>query len=85
MDLVVTDLKMPGHISGRDLFDWIARHLPDLSARVIFTMSDAQDERVLALLQQTGCPHVQKPFQMEEFLRVVRHVVAQNNPPSASR
>jgi two-component system NtrC family sensor kinase len=76
IDAVITDLKMPGEISGSEIFRWIERHRPELAARVVFTISNLQQEEVRELVEQSGCPTVQKPFQIEEFLRVVREVLA---------
>jgi len=75
VDLVITDLKMPGDITGRELYNWICRRHPELSARVIFTMSDARAAEVGPLLEQSGCEFVQKPFEVERFLGVVRRVL----------
>ena len=75
VDLVITDLKMPGDITGRELYNWICRRHPELSARVIFTMSDARATEVGPLLEQSGCEFVQKPFEVERFLSVVRRVL----------
>jgi two-component system NtrC family sensor kinase len=76
VDLVVTDLKMPGDVSGKALYQWICAHRPGLASRVIFTMSDSGDENVAALLARTGCPHLQKPFQLQQFLETVQRVLA---------
>ena len=76
IDVVVTDVKMPGDISGADLYRWIARHRPQLASRVVFTMSDARADEVRGLLKESGCPAVQKPFQVEEFLGAIRKVIA---------
>jgi PAS domain S-box-containing protein len=76
VDVIVTDMKMPGDISGKDLYGWIARHRPDLASRVVFTMSNAQSVKAREMLTAAGCPFVEKPFQIEEFLRAIRQVVA---------
>ncbi len=83
-DVIVTDLKMPGEISGEDLYNWVARHRPALAGRLVFTMSDADDERVRALLKRTGCPHLQKPFRLQDFLAVLQQVLS-TAPASVSR
>ena len=75
VDLVITDLKMPGDITGHELYNWICRRHPELSGRVIFTMSDARAEDIAPLLEQSGCEFVQKPFELEKFLGVVRRVL----------
>jgi PAS domain S-box-containing protein len=77
VDAVVTDLKMPGEIGGEDLFNWIARQRPELSARVIFTMSDADDRRVRELLRRTGCHHLQKPFRLNDLIGALRKAFAE--------
>jgi len=77
VDLVVTDLKMPGEITGWELYTWICRQLPELAGRVVFTMSDARSEEIATLLEESGCPFLQKPFEVAKFLAVVRQAMAQ--------
>jgi len=78
VDVVVTDLKMPGEISGADIYHWL-KSRPLLSrTRVIFTMSDARSDDVRKLLEESGCDHLQKPFNVEEFLRVVRQALIES-------
>ncbi len=78
VDLVVTDLKMPGEISTRDLYQWIAKRQPELANRVIFTVSDARNQEVADLLKESGCSHIQKPFQVASFLQVIRQALEQH-------
>jgi len=86
VDLVVTDLKMPGEITGQQLYEWIVRHRPRLAGRVIFTMSDAKADEVRELLARTGVPFVQKPFEVAVFLSTIRAVAERNgvHSPAAS-
>jgi PAS domain S-box-containing protein len=79
-DVVVTDVKMPGDVSGADLYRWIARHRPQLAGRVVFTMSNANANEIRSLLDASGCPAVQKPFQVEELLAAVRKAAACVDP-----
>ena len=76
VDLVVTDLKMPGEVTGRELYRWICDRYPELVNRVVFTLSDARSEEV-AELRDIGCALVQKPFEVEGFLRVIRQTLSQ--------
>jgi len=85
VDAVVTDLKMPGEVSGQDLYRWIVRHRPQLAPRVVFTMSDARTDDVRALQEESNTPFVQKPFQVEEFVGVIRKIVCQGLPAEVSR
>jgi len=77
VDLVVTDLKMPGEITGRALYEWIRKHRPDLEHRVVFTMSGAQVNGTVEFLQATGVPYIQKPFEVEKFWSLVQKVLRQ--------
>jgi two-component system NtrC family sensor kinase len=75
VDLVITDLKMPGEISGREIYDWVKQHRPELASRIIFTMSDSHRSAVQELLAATGCLHIQKPFHLQEFLNLIRQAL----------
>ncbi|MCL6480643.1 MAG: PAS domain S-box protein [Firmicutes bacterium] len=84
VDVVVADLKMPGEITGREIYAWIERERPELLPRLIFTVSDAGTPDVRAFLERTRCAFIQKPFKMEEFLGLVRQVLMQGTQqPSA--
>lgn len=72
VDLIVTDMTMPGGLTGRTLYDWIRIHRPGLANRVVFTMSGATSNESMELVRQSGCAHIQKPFEVENFWRVVR-------------
>jgi two-component system NtrC family sensor kinase len=80
IDVVITDVKMPGDVSGADLYRWIVRYRPHLAGRVVFTMSDANANEIRSLLDESGCPAVQKPFQVEELLAAIRKVVGCVDP-----
>jgi PAS domain S-box-containing protein len=76
VDVVVTDIKMPGEVCGHEIYRWIERYRPELGGRVIFTVSDPRDEAVRELLESSGCAFVHKPFAIDEFLNAVRRVLA---------
>jgi DNA-binding NtrC family response regulator len=77
VDLIVTDTKMPGEVSGRGLYEWVCVHKPELAQHIIFTMSDAQGIESVTLQEQTGCPHIQKPFKVETFWLLVRRALVE--------
>jgi CheY-like chemotaxis protein len=72
VDMVVTDLKMSGEISGRALYQWIREQRSALAPRVIFTMSDADDQESRDFLASRGCPNIQKPFEVDDFWKVIQ-------------
>jgi two-component system NtrC family sensor kinase len=77
VDLVVTDMKMPGEITGRALYEWVRERRPALEHRVVFTMSDSNDRDSRDLLESSGCPHIQKPFEVDDFWRIVQRSLLQ--------
>ncbi len=81
-DLVVADLKMPGEISGKDLFFWIQKHRPQLQQRFVLTMSDARQDEVRALVEQHQLHYIQKPFNVNDFLAVVQRSLASPLEPA---
>jgi two-component system NtrC family sensor kinase len=78
LDLVVADLKMTGDFTGRDLYNWICQHRPELSSHVIFTASGTSVEEANFLKAKRICPSLQKPFDVEEFLTLVHHTLGSN-------
>jgi signal transduction histidine kinase/ActR/RegA family two-component response regulator len=71
-DLVVTDLRMPGEVSGQDLYRWARVERPGLASRFVFVTGDTMSESALAFLETTGRRCVQKPFSVEGYLDVLR-------------
>jgi signal transduction histidine kinase len=72
VDLVISDLRMPGATDGRGLITWIGEHKPHLSERILIVTGDLNGlptdvacgippERVLA-----------KPFTRDEYIARVR-------------
>jgi PAS domain S-box-containing protein len=77
VDLIVTDTKMPGEVTGRGIYEWVCVHKPELAHRIIFTMSDAHGIESATLQEQTGRPHIQKPFKVETFWLLVRRALVE--------
>lgn len=84
-DAVVTDLKMPGEVSGRELHEWIREHRPALASRVVFVVSDAGSPDMREFLDGCGCPVVQKPFKVEELLEALDQACGARRPAAVTR
>jgi CheY-like chemotaxis protein len=87
--LVLTDVVMPG-MGGRELADRLAKLRPDIP--VLFTSGYTDGEIVRRGLLQPGAAFVQKPFDPDTVVRIVRErldsasltAMPPMTPPSAS-
>ena len=68
---VISDMRMPGGVSGADVHAWIASHRPDLSRRIVFITGDTVNDETLAILRQTRAPCVEKPFRVAQLISTV--------------
>ena len=80
VDLLVTDMKMPGRVTGFALYEWVQSNRPDLARKVVFTMSDAASDTTSALLRDAGVTCVQKPFEVETFWGVIQRTLREAEP-----
>jgi DNA-binding NtrC family response regulator len=71
---VVSDMRTPGGVDGADVHAWIAKHRPELAARLIFVTGDIVNEETAATLRRTGAPYVEKPFRVQQLITVVEQV-----------
>ncbi len=72
---VVSDMRTPGGVDGGQVHAWIARHRPDLAARVVFITGDIANEETVATLRQTGAPCVEKPFRVQQLIDVISNTM----------
>ncbi len=74
VDLIISDLRMPGAIDGIQLLDWVRAHRPELQKRFLLVSG--------ALMQAEGdgnsedsVPRIQKPFTFDNYSRSVRQLL----------
>jgi CheY-like chemotaxis protein len=72
-DLVVSDLRIPGGVSGKDLLEWIETHRPAARDRFVFVTGDSVAES--EFLGRADVPCVFKPFTVEEYSRAIREAI----------
>jgi DNA-binding response OmpR family regulator len=80
-DVVFLDLWLKvGDSIG--VYDWIREHQPALASRVAFITGELlPSPRTARRLEATGCPVIQKPFELATLVAYVRAWEAQ--PPTA--
>lgn len=72
---IVSDMRTPGGVDGADVYAWVSRNRPELSARLVFITGDIANEETAATLQRTGAPCVEKPFGVQQFISVVEQTI----------
>jgi len=71
-DLVVTDVRMPGGISGQDLFHWVAANAPDSARGFVFVTGDNAGDGSREAIDGLGVRCVMKPFSIDEYIHTMR-------------
>jgi signal transduction histidine kinase len=76
VDMVVSDVKMPGALSGVDLYHWVCREMPELAGRFVFVTGDVYEPTIAELAAAAPDRFLAKPFEAGEYIRHVRRVLA---------
>jgi two-component system NtrC family sensor kinase len=70
-DVVITDVRMP-RMDGPTLYRELGARHPRLLRRVIFITGDDMNPETRRFLAGVPAPALHKPFDMDEFLRLVQ-------------
>ncbi len=70
-DLIVTDLKMPGGVSGRDLYRWVESNRPRATRGFVFVTGEMDGSADLDLVQRSGARYLLKPFSVDAYVRAM--------------
>jgi signal transduction histidine kinase/ActR/RegA family two-component response regulator len=73
-DIIVTDLKMPGSVSGQELFRWVESNLPQAARGFVFVSGDTAGEENRDFIERSGARFLAKPFTMHDYVRTLREV-----------
>ncbi len=77
-DLVVADLHVSDGTNGGGLSDWLARHKPALSKRLIWMCAVAPSADAAENIAGKGRPVLQKPFKATDLLAAVDELLLTN-------
>ncbi len=76
-DLIVTDVKMPG-LGGLDVYRQACERRPALRGRFLFVTGDWVSEDTARFFEETGCTHLEKPYNVDQLVEKARQVLAGN-------
>lgn len=71
LDVVISDVNMPGELNGIMLFKWLATERSQLAERFIFVTGDTHDLVLPSLREGRPSRLLTKPFRMQEYLAQV--------------
>jgi PAS domain S-box-containing protein len=75
-DVVVSDFRMPGNLSGADIYKWVCENRPELDSNLIFVTGDAISQDAREFFETTRCTVIFKPFTPSELIEAVNTVAS---------
>ncbi len=71
-DVIVSDLRMPGSIDGKALYDLLREQKSEQASRMIFITGDTLDMETEKFLRRVPNRHVKKPFTGQELIDSIK-------------
>ncbi len=74
-DVIMIDLNLKGTSEGIGLYETLKVRHPELADRVVFMSGGVVGEEEARLLEESGRPYIQKPFNIEELRALVQRAI----------
>lgn len=75
VDLVISDVRMPGAVDGIQLYQWIERNRPELLNHFLFVSGDMIGMNIGEFFLKCTARRIQKPFDWDDYSRLVRQIL----------
>ncbi len=75
VDLVISDVRMPGPVDGIQLYEWVGRNRPNLLKQFLFVSGDMIGINVSEFFLKSTAPRIQKPFMWDDYSRLVQQML----------
>jgi two-component system NtrC family sensor kinase len=75
VDLVISDVRMPGTVDGIQLYQWVERNRPELLNRFLFVSGDMIGMNISDFFLKCTARRIQKPFDWDDYSRLVRQML----------
>ncbi|MBI2471713.1 MAG: PAS domain S-box protein [Planctomycetes bacterium] len=70
-DIVIMDLKMPGEMSGIQLYEWMMNYRPAMKGKVILMTGDTLSPECGSFIEMSKADFISKPFHFNDFLEKI--------------
>ncbi|MFQ5550904.1 MAG: response regulator [Gemmatimonadales bacterium] len=71
--VIILDIAMQ-FLEGTKFFEELAEYYPESAKKVVFVSGMIDDPKVRAFVEKTGQPFLGKPFEVDEFVDLVRRM-----------
>jgi two-component system NtrC family sensor kinase len=75
VDLVISDVRMPGAVDGIKLYEWVERNRPRLLTQFLFVSGDMMGMNSGDFFLKSTTPRIQKPFVWDDYSRLVQQML----------
>jgi signal transduction histidine kinase len=77
VDLILSDVRMPGKVNGIQLYEWIGINRPELKDRFIFVSGDMIGLNSGEFFVGSSVARIQKPFLWDEYAKLVQGLLVE--------
>lgn len=82
VDVVVSDVRMPGTMDGVQLYEWVRENRPELAGRFLFASGDLVGLNLDEFFLKSGAMRIQKPFRFDDYSRAISQALQTGGGPS---
>lgn len=73
-DVCLIDIRMP-EMDGEEFYHWLEVDFPRMAHRAIFTTGDVINRNVMAFIEQSARPILEKPFTIDQLRAVIKETL----------
>jgi signal transduction histidine kinase len=77
VDLILSDVRMPGKVNGIQFYEWILENRPELKDRFIFVSGDMIGLNIGEFFVSSSVARIQKPFHWDDYGRLVQSLLTE--------
>ncbi|HWN11681.1 MAG TPA: response regulator [Pyrinomonadaceae bacterium] len=75
VDLIISDVRMPGAVDGVKLYDWISQNRTEMLNRFLFVSGDMIGMNAGDFFLTSTVPRIQKPFLWDDYSLLVQQLL----------